>query len=595
MFLSERNSPNKFIKFIPEVNLETVKGDYQLQNHEDFPTIIFVSFENEFAPVGGLNAVMNRLPRQMARMSPEKAILLLTPFFSRIPKSARALEKGAITVIHKGFKVPFRGQESDARLLRYVEDVGGDAKFTMYLLDAPYHFLASENPYINPNVPQGLFEDSCFLCAAVPEVLQIIPEKPPFLLNLQDWETALVSKTLPSSIRHKCVITLHNPYDNSCNMTLHFPGLGDAIHLDPGTLTFRSTVLKQTLPEIRGISTVSDVFARELMNDPLQTKVLAPHLQEVFHEKGVIATTNGIFKDPDPILREILTPAGILEYKNSQRGELTKVFNSKEGAGLLARAWGSCDLNDTTTPLFLLFGRDDPRQKGFDVAAKAIREVLEEKGDIAHFVFTPIPGPRGLGTIAFLEQLSKDFPKSVLVFPFRLSVGYNELQTATSYFLMCSLYEPFGGANEGYASGVPVVARATGGLVQQVCPYNYATLPRDVQMLVDEFHGEKQQPTGFLFKEDASLIPNLTQDWTSIIKAKFLDTNPIGDAILERESIPLYQAMTGAAKDAIIQAIDLFKADPEEYAACVLRGVQLLGKFTWEKAVGRYLNDLYTR
>ncbi len=578
-------------------------GDSHLQAREDFPTIIFVSFENEFAPVGGLNAVMTRLPRQMARMHPEKAILLLTPFFSHIPKSAQALEKGTIAETGLAFKVPFRGQEFNARVLSYVEDLGRNAKFTIYLLDAPQFFLAPENPYINPNAPQRLFEDSCFLCAAVPEILKIIPEKSPFLLNLQDWETALVCKTTSNLIPHKCVITLHNPYDNSCEMTLHFPrarlegtqGLEEMPRLDPGTIIIRSTILKQALPEIMGISTVSDIFARELVSDPLQTKVLSPHLQEIFRQKGVVPTTNGIFKDPDPALLKLSKPAELLEYKNTQRSELRKIFSSKEGKAVLNKAWGSCDLQDTSKPLFLIFGRDDPRQKGFDVAAKAIREVLQEKGDVAYFVFTPIPGPRGLGTIGFLEQLSKDFPLSVIVFPFRLTVGYNELQAAASYFLMCSLYEPFGGANEAYASGVPVVARATGGLVQQVCPYNYVTLPRDVQVLVDEFHGDKRHPTGFLFKEDASQISNVAQDWKGIIKAKFLDTTPIGDAIAEREQFPLYVDMTNAAKDAIIQAIDLFTANPEEYARCILRGLKLLGKFTWDVAVEHYMNDLYTR
>lgn len=546
---------------------------------------------------------MTRLPRQMARMHPEKAILLITPFFSHIPKTNHALQDGSINETGLTIKVPFRGQEFDARLLSYVEDVGQNAKFKIYFIDSLQFFLAAENPYINPNSPQRLFEDSCFLCAAVPEILRIIPEKPPFLLNLQDWETALVCKTTSNLIPHKCVLTLHNPYDNSCEMTLHFPRprlegtqkLEELPRLDPGTITIRSTVLKQTLTEIAGISTVSDNFARELVSDPLQTKVLAPHLQEIFRQKGVVPTINGIFKDPDQALLKLSKPVEILEYKSAVRAELTKIFVTKEGKALLKKAWGSCDLKDPSKPLFLIFGRDDPRQKGFDVAAKAIREVLHDKGDVANFVFTPIPGPHGIGTIAFLEQLSKDFPESVLVFPFRLTVGYNELQSGASYLLMCSLYEPFGGANEGYASGVPVVARATGGLVQQVCPYNYAKLPRDVQVLVDEFHGEKRHPTGFLFKEDTSQIPTETQDWKGIIKAKFLDANPIGDAITEREQFPLYVAMASAAKDAIIQAIDLFKSSPEEYAQCILRGVKLLSKFTWDVAVERYINELYTR
>ena len=132
------------------------------------------------------------------------------------------------------------------------------------------------------------------------------------------------------------------------------------------------------------------------------------------------------------------------------------------------QAWGSLNFDNDNGPIFLFFGRDDPRQKGYDVAAAAIEKIPKGK---AKYIFTPIPGDEGLEGLAFLKRLARKRPGEVKVFPFRMERGYMELQKGASFLVMCSLYEPFGGATEGYVVGTPVVARATGGLVQQVCPY----------------------------------------------------------------------------------------------------------------------------
>lgn len=569
----------------------------------DFNTVAFVSFESEFAPVGGLKVVMERLPRQMARMYPDKSIVLITPFFSHNPMCASALTIGTIQDTGYTFEVFYRGKAFHTHLLSFEEDLGDGVTFKIYLVRAKFFFLAPDNPYINPDMPQRLFEDSCFLSTAVPEVLRTIPEKPPFLVNLEDWETALVAKLMPSSIPAKCVITLHNPYDYSCEMIIHQPrprldevcGFGELANLGSEFITMHSTVLKIALPDVTGISTVSDNFAQELVNDSLQKHVFTPHLQEVFLSKGIVPTTNGFFKDPDPQFAQLTSPTEILEYKNQLRADLVSILDSPEGREMQSHGWGSGDLTDPRVPVFLLFGRDDPRQKGLDLAAKAIRSAFDERGpDFARFVFTPIPGVQGLDSISYLQQLAGDFPTSILVFPFRMKAGYSQLQASASYFMMPSFYEPFGGANEGYASGVPVLGRATGGLVQQICPYNYGELPEDVQGLVDQYHPQPRQPTGFLYKEDLLQIHDVVGDWQGIIDAKFLSQDPIGDAIVEREQYPLYNAMATAAKGAILAATDLYVANQAEYAQLIPNGFHLLGNFSWEATVERYMHDLYS-
>ena len=48
-------------------------------------TIVFVTFENEFAPLGGLAAVMRLLPKRMAQLSDDRCVTV-TPFFREITK-----------------------------------------------------------------------------------------------------------------------------------------------------------------------------------------------------------------------------------------------------------------------------------------------------------------------------------------------------------------------------------------------------------------------------------------------------------------------------------------------------------------------------
>jgi hypothetical protein len=59
----------------------------------DYNTIVFVSFENQFAPCGGLTAVMRMLPPVMAKY---RKTILITPFFQNIEKSKKAFESGEI-------------------------------------------------------------------------------------------------------------------------------------------------------------------------------------------------------------------------------------------------------------------------------------------------------------------------------------------------------------------------------------------------------------------------------------------------------------------------------------------------------------------
>ncbi|MFX0094276.1 MAG: glycogen/starch synthase, partial [Candidatus Hodarchaeota archaeon] len=556
-------------------------GGFYITAPQRYKTSAFISFESEFSPGGGLAAVMRFLPREMVK---KNQTILITPFFQNIELCYDAhyftnrIRFNGLTAI-----VRYDYTEYPIRILEYIEYINSH-KFKIYFIHSKDFFLASQDPYVNPGNESQLFEDACFFCASIPEVLKSIPEERPFLLHLQDWETALVTETMPSKGFHKCVLTLHNPYDHPLNQEnmeklhkLNVKQLG-------------KSVLTQSLPKMAKISTVSQNFASDLINDPLLSKIYAPHLQKVFRQKQIIGIENGIFvrrSFPSPS-----DPETVYQVKNKLRTRFIHMMDTEIGQKMNRKTWGQCDFTNEALPLFLIFGRDDPRQKGYDLITEAIRKILEVKGDdYARFVFTPLPGQKGVQSLLFMKDLGEEFPRSVKIFPMRMSVGYMELQQATSYIIMPSLYEPFGGATEGYANGVPVIARATGGLVQQVDPYNYKDLPKSIKELIDKYHGLERHPTGFLFKEKTT--KGIEEDWRLIINAEYLEKFPIGNPIKEHKKLPLFNAMVDAAIGAIKQATDLFTQDYETYVELIKNGLNLLEKFSWERAVDRYLQELY--
>ena len=258
------------------------------------------------------------------------------------------------------------------------------------------------------------------------------------------------------------------------------------------------------------------------------------------------------------------------------------------------RTWGKCTFTDPEIPIFFIFGRDDPRQKGMDVVAESTRIILDEL-DSAYFVFAPLPSVKGLQSLNFLKKLAKNpsYSDYVRIFPFRMPFGYPELQASASFFIMPSFYEPFGGATEGYAVGTPVVARATGGLIQQIDPLNFDDLPLSIQELVLKYHGFERKPTGLLFREESSQsLAKLENDWRKIIEAPFLNKKPIGNPIKDRKKLQTYNNMILSANKAINQAITVY-GNKAQYSNLIINGLRKLEDFSWNKTVSKYYNDLY--
>ncbi len=547
-------------------------------------TVVFVTFESEFAPLGGLAAVMRILPRHMARLT-EGRCLLIAPYFKHIvrcnPKKLQSIEPAGHT-----FHVPFGGTDHEVRLLRSVDEEG----FTTYLLDADAFFnapcdcgdppspAAPCNPYVNPGKPGQLLQDALFFSAAVPKALVALGKTDNVILHLQDWQTAAVAlmvKQEPEIGASVCTLTMHNPYDTP---------LTDA---DLAQISDRqlegATMLEKMLPFLDlPICTVSKRFSTELVKDPLFVEIYAPHLQKIFAKQRLVGVDNGIFalQDfPDEAIEAARHGdyAPILELKTQRREALVKVLTAYQPA----EAWGRLDdLETFKGPIFLMFGRDDPRQKGYDLAAAAIRRVARGR---AKYIFTPIPGEEGVEGLQFLKRLAEERPGEVKVFPFRMAQGYLELKRGSSYLLMPSLYEPFGGATEAYAVGTPVVARATGGLVEQVIPHASRCWGTAVY---NRYHALRALPTGFLFLEPRLPWDELVAGWQEIMEC---DYAPAYDRLEARSDIPLFEAMVEPAALTLEDAIDLYDHDSKGYAQMIYRGFSLLKVFSWERTAQEYL------
>ncbi len=555
-------------------------------------TVVFVTFETGLAPSGGLAAVMKVLPKEMAR---HERCFILAPYFENISRRLPLLTTFPLALVDTEYDVEIR-QATD------------DDGFDTYLLASDGFFSAPADPYLNPEDPEKLVEDALFFCAAVPKALVEIARQTKtaasdLVLNLQDWETACVARAVrrrPDVKRVACVLTVHNPYDRylDASRSPRIARLMAHLGLQQGN------VLSQMIPLMDGpLSTVSQNFADELLGDPLHTEVFAPHLQALLAGKGVIGNDNGIFGQRHfPFSQEAATEAEQGRFERLQQekwarreklGEVIEAYQHElaENPRPGKEAWGQdLSLTEPRLPVFLVMGRDDPRQKGFDVVAEAIRRIPPGR---ARYIFTPMPGAEGFEGLAFLKKLAEERPGEVKVFPFRLDFeAFTALKEGSSFMVMGSLYEPFGAANEAYLAGMPVVARATGGLVQQVVPYPDASLSREGRQLVTLFHGRGGEPTGMLFREP--VVPNVVQGWQTIVDCGYWHQVPRGDRIEDRRGVALYDAMVQSAAWAMQDAIELYTTDQAGYARMIYHGYKMLDNFGWARAVRGY-RRLYDR
>ena len=549
--------------------------------------LAFVTYETPFAPAGGIAAVMGRLPACVQQASRLETIVV-TPFHHNIARTTALQTEDAGQVV-----VTYGNALLSVNLKRYHADV---AWFFIQPQDMRF-FAGRPHPYLvgttQEERTQHLLRDALLFGTCVVTALQQLYADTQWVLFLQDWEaatTALIcSRAQPA---WRLFLTLHNSYDSPVTDTdLHRHGISATDC--PGV-----TVLNRAIPLIENtVFTVSDQFADDLTQDGFQSKVMADHLQDVLRPR-LLGVNNGPFVDL-AVVRKTLARAQqgdfqlLAEWKATNRHKAIAALKALTPSSEQP-IWG--DLRqfrqDASACWFVMAGRDDPRQKGYDVAATGIRRFLS-LGNVAQFFFFPIPGDEGLAGLGFLKKLAEEFPERILVCPFMWKEGCVATLQGASFGLMPSLYEPFGMAHEFYLNGTVGIGRATGGIVQQIVPIQRVScFSHTAQTYASRWHSSSAHPTGLLFRESVDSAGSV-HDWHAINAAHYRlgDTSP--DRVEERNGYVLFRAMSDELRISLEDAVHLLQNEPEEYYAMLIEGIAHVQRsFSWQRAAHEYVRTV---
>ncbi|MCL4203078.1 MAG: glycogen/starch synthase [Pirellulaceae bacterium] len=539
-------------------------------------TIVYLVYENHFARGGGIFAVAKHLPPDLAKRNP--CVVVLSPFHARLNQSPET-PGDLVGTIH----VPFGSSSVTTTVYRYRSD-----GIAWILFQAEGFFTSAGNsPYNQTN--EELLRNGMFASAAIPYILGMsgIALTEDVVVHVQDWQLAATVLTVKQAVLDgrlrsaAVVLTSHNPYD--CAVTREdlaaiTSRTDDAqwarISTDtPGAASGRrATVYECMMPLMDApVSTVSRQYARDLVANPLLAVYFADHLQEVFRRQGLVGIDNGLFMAPRrPFSDSSVAQAmqgeveAVLSEKRSKRRKMLQAltsFRPPQRLGFLRYEdrWDLTRLPDDI-PVFMMFGRMDPAQKGFDLMAQAIRRVPH---GTAKFVICPIVPPDVRTFLDDWRDVACSRPGDVVVYTGRVD-PYMQLMAGATYCVMPSLHEPFGAATEPYLSGTPVVAAATGGLVQQVIDHDR----------------QPQRATGFLFGHAyPSSAVEQGEQWRQILDAP----NPAS-----RMHSGLYASLVNGLTSALREAIDVYRNRPSDYGRMLARLYDQAVQFTWEKAAAEY-------
>jgi starch synthase len=519
-------------------------------------------FENPFARGGGVVQVAFSLPAALARRN--RRVVCVSPHHRGLVTAPRAGD-----VIRAGScGVSFDGRRVEVTLLEHHHE---GQQWILLSADGFFETRGGsdgKNPYEYPD-PALLLRDSLFACAAVPQALRALGLTRDVVVHVQDWEMAACALTVKDALvtgaleRAVVVLTSHNPYDRNVPATELARISGRRVRGD--------TVYQRMIPLTDApFSTVSRTFAAELTSDPLQTAGFAPHLQSLLRAWTPVGVDNGLFlNEPPPFSVEAVAaatsghPEAILAIKRTQRQELARVLAEYRPQGVVGDLDGlgvlpGARLPDPV-PVFMMFGRMDPRQKGFDVLVRAIESM--PRGE-ARFVLTPALVLEHDPFLDAMKDLAAERAGEIVIYPIRMRQGYRELMAGSSFTVWPSFYEPFGGVSESYARGTPVVARATGGLRQQVT----------------DLEDDPATATGFVYREG---VPWEEQGpgWRTILDR----ADPGG-----RFGLPLYEAMVDALTQALRRASWCFRHDPESYGRMLANTGARSATLSWDRAAEEF-------
>lgn len=581
-------------------------------------SLLLVAYETRYARCGGITAVMNHLPGHL-QADAGAPVGVVTPFHHQIPDT-----RGLPLQPAGQISVPFFGEAVEVAILRH------DDRWPWFFLDASGYRLPADrrtspaderffsgrrHPYDvgRHAAEQGaiLRRDALFFGAAVARALRELEPEGDWTLMLQDWQAASVALALAGRDRspgRRLFLTLHNSYDSGPITPEDLRAFGMNPDDAPAAPN-RSTMLGRAIPLLDPpLFTVSEQFARDLSEDVLQAHIMADHLQAEFQPPRLIGVNNGPFTSLAVPERPELQSArqgdfaALREWKAERKAACLDALERFSPDADTRPAWGSIARFAATArgeadpPWFVLAGRDDPRQKGYDVAAEAIRSFLGKPGSErrAQFLLFPIPGDEGRQGLAFLRALAHDYPANLLVLPFIFQEGYLAALQGAAFGVMPSFYEPFGMANEFYLNGAVGIGRATGGLLQQIVPLrSIPSFTPSVEQRAGRWHPLPAKPTGLLYREPDD-IGGVAGDWRAFNAAGYLH-RPERDRLAERRAYRLFAEMARFLECALADAVEIYSrpagaSGAPLYFAMLVEGIAHIQKnFSWERSAATYV------
>jgi len=574
MTLKNCNKNRELMRFF--FNEEETKLIDQRTQDMKINTVVFCSFESRFAKSGGLAAVTIQFPEQLQKLPQVEKTVLITPFYPHIINESK-LEQTGLTV-----EVPLGDKVTSAHLLKYVHDKTKHKKNRVeeFYLKAEGYFEARNrlnDPYIYHADDLGLNnaairENALFFSRALPLVAATLGLKENVVFHLQEWQTALTALTakiaMVEGTLFSCaqVQTIHNPFDDYFdNSMLERIMSADRFqqYLSRGGSGYTAFELGLQLADAP-ISTVSENFAKEFTDDIFHSHHFAPHLQEIFKSSGIYGINNGMFTDFPTELKHFskgkTSIAELKAIKKRKRAALLDILDQyhPDGRfGTLNYQGGPLSKLPDHVPILVMTGRLDPIQKGYDIFLRAVE--MFEPGQIK-VVLTPMP-VHDADLDCFYKTANR-CNGDVTVFPIRMTEGFHELLTGSTFGLMPSIYEPFGAAVDYMVNGTLTIARDTGGLRDQVMDGS----------------------DGLLFKEDPALytLENIEAFCDAANQTELRRHNLWTESMVEN----LYHT--------IIKAAHIYKNKPDDYFTMVLNGFKKALKFSWTENTNQYYN-VYSR
>lgn len=522
--------------------------------------IIYCSFENRFAKSGGLGAVTQVILPYLDSFKADTKAMLVTPFYTDIIKDKNIRKKNI------KFYVPFGNKKIEAEALEYILEYNLPQHGILkeYYIKAE-GFFNSKNRLNDPYIyneesleknKERLISNSLFFCKAVPYLLKKLKITKNIVFHLQDWQTSLITLTSKEALLNKILdsskttLTLHNSFDVFAGEKL-LKLITDRIEQLQGLTVLRIAMQLADTP----VTTVSKFYAKEFTKDVIQTEHFTPHLQNILRLNKVIGINNGKFVNFPKEYENFKNIGidGIKKMKIDVRKNLLKIIDQYPASSYFGKldykGKSIIDIPDNV-PIFVMSGRLDLTQKGYDIFLQALKRF---KKDQIKAILTPKPVNEK--DLNIFKKMAKECYGNIIVFPKNMTNGFNELQMGSTFGVMPSIYEPFGAAIEYMVRGTVVIARETGGLKNQI-DKNCGILYRE------SFKNYNLENINDFSNTDAGIKKRLNNKW----------------ALDMTES--LYEALKRARKT--------YQDDPQAYYKMIKNGFIKSNKFDWRMSVKEY-------